>query len=129
LHHTFYAHGDAEKISWVIQTNECRAEQSRTHAEMYKCKVTTIQSKCIALHVGLFWGIGMFIIKNGDSLKIMLDEKTMYDHLTSSSNIEDVMVDKKIHFIKQLIAQRKLEVKFEMIDTDRNLAKEISRQN
>ena len=90
---------------------------------MYKGKVTDIQSKYIALHVGLFWGIGVFIIKNEDSVKIMLDEKIMYDHLTSNSEIEDAMIVKKIHFIKQLIAQRKLEIKFELIGTDGNLAR------
>ena len=123
MHHVFYSDGDAEQISWVIQTNESKAEQNRIHAEMYKGKVTDIQSKYIALHVGLFWGIGVFIIKNEDSIKIMLDEKIMHDHLTSNLEIEDAMIVKKIHFIKQLIAQRKLEIKFEMIDTDANLAR------
>ncbi|QMU53605.1 MAG: hypothetical protein GKS07_00960 [Nitrosopumilus sp.] len=123
MHHIFYLDGDAEQISWVIQTNKSKAEQSRIHAEMYKGKVTDIQSKYIALHVGLFWGIGVFIIKNEDSIKIMLDEKIMHDHLTSSSEIEDSTIVKKIHFIKQLIAQRKLKIKFEMIDTGNNLAR------
>jgi len=44
--------------------------------------VTSLQSKYIALHVGLFWGIGIFIIKNEDIVKIKLDEKIMYDHLS-----------------------------------------------
>jgi hypothetical protein len=123
LHHVFYPNGNAEKISWIIQTDKSKAEQSRVHAEMYKDKVTNIQSKYIALHVGLFWGIGVFIIKNKDSIKIMLDEKTMYDQITSNSKIEDDMTSKKIHFIKQLIAQRKLEVEFELISVNDNLAR------
>ena len=123
MHHVFYPNGNAEKISWVIQTSESEAKQNRIHAEMYKDKVTTVQSKYIAVHVGLFWGIGTFIIKNEDSIKIMLDEKAMYDQITSSSKIEDELISKKIHFIRHLIAQRKLKVKFELIDTDRNLAR------
>jgi len=123
LHHIFYPNGNAEKISWVIQTNESISEQNRIHAEMYKNKVTDIQSKYIALHVGLFWGIGVFIIKNKDSIKIMLDEKTMYDQIVHDSETEDDIISKKAHFIKQIIAQRKLEVKFELISTDHNLAK------
>ena len=123
MNHVFYPNGNAEKISWVIQTNESKAEQSRVHAEMYKDKVTNIQSKYIALHVGLFWGIGVFIIKNKDSIKIMLDEKTMYDQITSNSKIEDDMTSKKIHFIKHLIAQRKLDVEFELISVNDNLAR------
>ena len=123
MDHNFYLDGNAEKISWVIQTNESKAEQNRIHAEMYKNKVTNIQSKYIALHVGLFWGIGVFIIKNDDSIKIMLDEKIMYEHLTSNMKINDITVDKKIHFIKQLIAQRKLQVTYEIIDPENNVAK------
>ena len=123
MHHVFYPNGNAEKISWVIQTNESKAEQNRVHAEMYKGKVTNIQSKYIALHVGLFWGIGTFIIKNEDDIKIRLDEKTMYDQITLKVKIDDDMASKKIHFIKQLIAQRKLKVEFELIDVDDNLAR------
>lgn len=123
MHHDFYIDGTAEKISWVIQTNESKAEQSRMHVEMYKNHVTNIQSKYIALHVGLFWGIGTFIIKNDDSIKIMLDEKIMYEHLTTDIKIKDITVDKKIHFIKQLIAQRKLKVAYEIISPDSNIAR------
>lgn len=123
MHHVFYPNGNAEKISWLIQTNESKAEQNRVHVEMYKDKVTNIQSKYIALHVGLFWGIGVFIIKNEDSIKIMLDEKTMYDQITSNSKIDDDVASKKIHFIKQLIAQRKLKVEFELINVNDNLAR------
>ena len=34
-----------------------------------------MQSKYVALHVALFWGIGTFNIKNKDSIKIKLDKK------------------------------------------------------
>ena len=100
MHHIFYSNGDAEKISWVIQTNDSKAGQNRIHAEIYKNKVTNLQSKYIALHVGLFWGIGVFIIKNEDHIKIKLDEKTMYHQFTSNSKVEDSVIVKKIYFIK-----------------------------
>ena len=123
MYHVFYSDGNAEKISWVIQTGDSKVEQNRIHAEIYKNKVTNLQSKYIALHVGLFWGIGVFIIKNEDHDKIKLDEKIMYDQFTSNSKVEDSIIVKKTHFIKQLIAQRKLEIKFELISTDDNLAR------
>ena len=123
MYHVFYLDGNAEKISWVIQTEDSKVEQNRIHAEIYKNKVTNLQSKYIALHVGLFWGIGVFIIKNEDHVKIKLDEKIMYDQFTSNSKVEDSINVKKIYFIKQLIAQRKLEIKFELISTDDNLAR------
>ncbi|HIE46261.1 MAG TPA: hypothetical protein EYP96_00495 [Nitrosopumilus sp.] len=81
-----------------------------------------MQSKYIALHVGLFWGIGVFIIKNKDSIKIKLDEKIMYENFTLDKKIEDELIIKKIKFIRQLIKQRKLQIEFEKIDTDENLA-------
>ena len=91
--------------------------------DIYKDKVTSLQSKYVALHVGLFWGIGVFIIKNEDDIKIKLDEKIMYDQLTSNPKIEDEFIEKRIQFIRQLIKQRKLKIEFELVDTDKNLAR------
>ncbi len=125
LQHIFYSDGNTKKISWVIKTNDTIVNQDRIHAEMYKDKVTNIQSKYIALHVGLFWGIGVFIIKNEDSIKIKLDEKIMYNHFTVNSKIEDELIQKRIQFIRQLVKQRKLKVDFEIIDKSNNLASNI----
>ena len=123
MYHAFYSDGNTKKISWVIQTKDSIVKQNRDHADIYKNKVTSLQSKYIALHVGLFWGIGIFIIKNEDIVKIKLDEKIMYDHFTSNLKIEDEFIEKRIQFIRQLIEQRKLKIEFEMIDSDKNLAK------
>ena len=123
MHHIFYLDGNTEKIAWVIKTDDSKVEQSRIHAEMYKNKVTNIQSKYIALHVGLFWGIGIFIIKNEDHIKIRLDEKVMYDQFVFNSKIEDDIIIKKKYFIRQLTSQRKLKIEFELIEKVDNLAK------
>ncbi len=123
MHHVFYSDGNTKKISWVIQTRDSIVEQKRDHAEIYKDKVTSLQSKYIALHVGLFWGVGVFIIKNRDIIKIKLDEKIMYDHFTSNLKVEDEFIEKRIQFIKQLIEQRKLNIEFQMIDTKKNAAR------
>ena len=122
MQHIFYSDGNTKKISWVIKTNDIIVNQDRIHVEMYKDKVTNIQSKYIALHVGLFWGIGVFIIKNEDSIKIKLDEKVMYNHFTVNSKIEDELIQKRIQFIRQLVKQRKLKIDFEIIDKSNNLA-------
>ena len=123
MHHIFYLDGDARKISWIIQTSDSVVEQNREHVEIYKDKVTNLQSKYVALHVGLFWAIGVFIIKNEDTIKIKLDEKIMYDQLTTNLKIEDEFIKKRIQFIRQLIEQRKLKIEFELIDAGKNLAK------
>ncbi len=125
MHHVFYSVGNTKKISWVIQTRDSIVEQNRDHAEIYKDKVTSLQSKYIALHVGLFWGIGIFIMKNEDIIKIKLDERIMYDNFISNSKIEDEFIEKRIQLIRQLIKQRKLKIEFEMIGTDENLARKI----
>ena len=122
MHHVFYSDGNAKKISWRIETNDSVAEQHRDHVDIYLDRVTELQSKYIALHVGLFWGIGVFIIKDGDSVRIKLDEKMMYEHFTSNSSIEDELIKKRMQFIQQLIKQRQLKTEFEFINASENLA-------
>ena len=92
--------------------------------DLYRDKVTTLQSRYISLHIGLFWGIGIFLIKNGDTVKIKLDEKIMFDQITSNLEINDKLIGKRIQFIKQLVNQRKIKIQFELIDRRENLAKE-----
>ncbi len=123
MHHVFYSDGNTKKISWVIQTDDSKIEQSRNHVSMYKDKLTDLQSKYVALHIGLFWGIGMFIIKNEDIVKIKCDDEIMFDQFMSESKIKDQFIQKRIQFIRQLIVQRKLKVKFESISIGKNLAK------
>ena len=123
MNHVFYSDGNAKKISWVIETNDSRVEQNRNHVDIYKDKVTELQSKYVALHIGLFWGIGIFIIKNQDSIKIKIDDKIMFNQITTDSKIEDEFVQKRTQFIKQLIKQRELKIKFEFIGIEENLAK------
>lgn len=125
MQHVFYSDGNAKKISWLIQTKNSKVEQIREHAEIYRDKVTNLQSKYIALHVGLFWGIGTFTIKNEDSLIIKLDNKVMYEQLTLSKKNTDEFIEKRTHFIRQFISQRKLKVQYELIDKEKNLSKKI----
>ena len=80
-----YFDGDLKKISWVILTGGQELAQSRVHVEKYKDKITKIQSKYVALHIALFWGIGTFKIKNEDNVKIKLDEEGMFDQLNSKT--------------------------------------------
>jgi hypothetical protein len=123
LHHVFYSDGNAKKVSWVIQTGDSIIDQNRDHADIYKNKVTDLQSKYVALHIGLFWGIGTFIIKNEDSVKIKFDDKEMFNQFTTNSKIKDEFIQKRMQFIKQLVNQRKLEIQFKLINVDENLAK------
>lgn len=98
------------------------AEQFRDHADIYLDKVTNLQSKYIALHVGLFWGIGVFIIKNGDTIKIMLDSDEMIYHLSSNNLSNDNLIEQKKKFIQQLADQRSLQFEFEKIEQSENIS-------
>jgi hypothetical protein len=82
MDHLCFCDDNEKRISWIIQDNETKFEQTRDHAKIYLDKISKEQSKYIALHVRIFWGIGRFVIKNGDAVKIMLDLKPMYEHLT-----------------------------------------------
>jgi hypothetical protein len=125
LEHIFFCDGNTKGISWTIQTGESKVEQKREHADMYVNKITDEQSKYIALHVGIFWGIGTFRIKNGDTVNVMLDVKTMYDHLVNNSKSFDDFIEARTDFINQLIAQRKLDIHYHLIDSKENLASNI----
>ena len=120
-----YLDGNLRKISWVIQTNQSIISQNRKHTENYKDKITKIQSKYVALHVALFWGIGTFNIKNEDSIKIKLDEEIIYQQLKMKIPIQDEFIKNKIKFIENFIKQRKLKVRFEKINFEKNLATKI----
>jgi len=125
LEQILYLDGNLRKISWVIQTNQSIISQNRKHTENYKDKITKIQSKYVALHVALFWGIGTFNIKNEDSIKIKLDEEIIYQQLKMKIPIQDEFIKNKIKFIENFIKQRKLKVKFEKINFEKNLATKI----
>ena len=120
MNHVFYSDGNLTKISWIIQTEDTSVEQSREHVEIYKNRITDLQSKYVALHIGLFWGIGVFIIKNEDSLKIKIDEKPMFDQLNGDEKTNDEFIQNRIKFINQLISQRKLKVQYELINQEAN---------
>ena len=102
--------------------------QNRKHVESYKNKITVIQSKYVALHVALFWGIGTFNIKNEDQVKIKLDEKVIYQQLKNEIIVHDEFIKNKIKFIENFIKQRKLKVEFEIIGLENNKATKILNQ-
>jgi hypothetical protein len=122
MEHVYFFDGNKKRISWVVQNEKTNIEQHREHAENYLDLVSVEQSKYIALHVGIFWCIGVFIIKNGDIIKIMLDSRSMYEHLSNNTASTDTFIEIRTGFIKQLIDQRKLVIKYELITPEQNIA-------
>ena len=129
MEHTYYFDGDQKKISWVIENSQARSEETRIHAEYFYDKVTIEQSKYIALHVGIFWGVGRFIIKNRDIVKVMLDQKTMFDRLVKNKLTDDAFIERRMRFIDQIIQQRDLDVRYQIIDPVENKANKLLLSN
>jgi len=105
----------------MIQNKDSSVEQKREHPDIYLNKVTIQQSKYIALHVGLFWGIGNFVFNKEDSITIKIDNKTMFDHLLRNKKHSDGLINTRTFFISQLINQKKLKINYELIDAAKNL--------
>lgn len=122
MEHVFYLDGNSKMISWTIENSETKTDQTRTHAENYYDMVSVEQSKYIALHVGIFWGIGRFVIKNGDTVNVMLDLKSMFDHLAENKIADDPLIASKIRFIQQLVDQRELQIRYHLIEQQKNKA-------
>lgn len=118
----YFCDGDQKRISWVIQNDNSKVEQFREQPEIYLDKVSNMQSKYIALHAGIFWCIGRFIIKNGDTVNVKLDSKPMFEHLTGNNISADSFIETRTNFLNQLIDQRKLIVKYELIEPQQNIA-------
>lgn len=125
MEHVLYFDGNAKRISWVIRTQEASKEQSRDHADIFLDRVTDLQSKYIALHVGLFWSIGVFIVKNGDTVKIKLDSDEMISHLLTDAKSQDRLVEDRKKFINQLATQRNLKLEYEKIIAAQNVASKM----
>ncbi len=125
MKHTLFSDGNQKRISWVIQSDDSSEEEERDHVEEYLDKVTSEQSKYIALHVGIFWGIGRFVIQNEDTVNVMLDSKSMYKHLTEDNENTDEFIEKRTWYLKELIKQRKLNIKYHLIEPTEDLATKL----
>jgi len=125
LEHILFADGNLKKISWTVKTDDSINEQIREHVEQYLDKVTSEQSKYIAVHVGIFWSIGRFIIKNEDTVNVMLDSKKMFEHLSQKKDSSDEFIQNRTWFLNELIKQRKLKVHYHLINPEENLAKKL----
>jgi hypothetical protein len=125
MEHVLYSDGNAKRICWTIKTDSGAVDQFREHADIFLDQVTDLQSKYIALHVGLFWSIGVFIIKNGDTVKIMLDSDEMRAHLSGDSESQDRLAESRKRFINQLADQRNLKLEYEKITPQNNISTKL----
>lgn len=123
--HTIFCDGNAKRICWTIQTDQNTVDQFREQAEIYVDQVTNLQATYIALHVAIFWGIGVFIIKNGDTIKIQLESDEMIKHLTTDQTYDNKLIEDKKKFINMLSEQRSLTYQYEKITHEQNISSKM----
>ncbi len=129
MEHELFFDGTTSEYSWSIKTEDKTANQIREHPPAYlsggKLDVkNNLESKFIALHVGIYWGLGVFIIKDSDTVNVMCDSKEMYEVLVNNQKIDSQIINDKIHFINQLTDHRNLKINFRVIEPETNLATE-----
>ena len=118
---SLYSDGDHRTIAWGIRTPDKTLLQWRAQAGIYHNAISTMQSRFVALHVGLFWGIGVFAIQNGDVVNLMIDDQAMRTYL-KSRHTGDGFIDGRIRSIDLLISQRSLNVSIYGIEPSQNVA-------
>jgi len=74
--------------------------------------------------VGIYWGLGVFIIKDFDKIHVMCDSKEMYEILIQKNKTLNQIIDDKIHFINQLVDHRNLKVEYHLIEPTKNISTE-----
>ena len=127
MKHDIFFDGNMKEYSWSIKTGNEIADQIREHPPAYlsggKLDIkNNEESKFVALHVGIYWGLGVYIIKDHDIVNIMCDSKTMYEILRRDNNSDDQIINDKIHFINQLVEHRNLKINYQFIESKKNIA-------
>ena len=129
MEHELFFDGNLKEYSWSIKTGKEIANQIREHPAAYlsggKLEIKNKEeSKFVALHVGIYWGLGVFIIKDFDKIHVMCDSKEMYEILMQRHKTLNQIIDDKIHFINQLVGHRNLKLEYHLIEQTKNIATE-----
>jgi len=129
MEHELFFDGNLNEYSWSIKTGKEVVNQIREHPPAYlsggKLKIqNNEESRFVALHVGIYWGLGVFIIKDFDKIHVMCDSKEMYEILIQQYKTENQIIDDKIHFINQLVGHRNLKLEYRLINPTKNISTE-----
>ena len=129
MEHELFFDGNLKEYSWSIKTGKEIINQIREHPAAYlsggKLDIKNKEeSRFVALHVGIYWGLGVFIIKDFDKIHAMCDSKEMYEILIQQYKTENQIIDDKIHFINQLVGHRNLKLEYHLINPTKNISME-----
>ena len=129
MEHELFFDGNLKEYSWSIKTGKEIVSQIREHPPAYlsggKLEIQNKEeSRFVALHVGIYWGLGVFTIKDFDKIHVMCDSKEMHEILIQQCKTENQIIDDKIHFINQLVGHRNLKLEYRLINPTKNIATE-----
>ena len=127
MEHDIFFDGNVKEYSWSIKTNDKVADQIREHPPAFhsggKLDIkNNEESRFVALHVGIYWGLGVNIIKNNDVVNVMCDSKIMFEIMTGAEKIDNDIINDKVYFINQLTNLRKLKLNYQLIESKENIA-------
>ena len=127
MEHDIFFDGNVKEYSWSIKTNDKVADQIREHPPAFRSGgkldiKNNEESRFVALHVGIYWGLGVNIIKDNDVINVMCDSKIMFEIMTGAEKIDNDIIKNKVYFINQLTNLRKLKLNYQLIESKENIA-------
>ena len=127
MEHEIFFDGNTKEYSWSIKTENNIADQIREHPPAFrsggKLNITdNEESKFVALHVGIYWGLGVNIIKDNDVVNVMCDSEIMFGIMTKGEKNDNEIINDKVYFINQLTNLRKLKINYQFIESRKNIA-------
>ena len=127
MEHEIFFDGNTKEYSWSIKTENNIADQIREHPPAFrsggKLNITNNEeSKFVALHVGIYWGLGVNIIKDNDVVNAMCDSEIMFGIMTKGEKSDNEIINDKVYFINQLTNLRKLKINYKFIESRKNIA-------
>ena len=127
MEHDIFFDGNVKEYSWSIKTKDKVADQIREHPPAFRSGgkldiKNNEESRFVALHVGIYWGLGVNIIKDNDVINVMCDSKIMFEIMTGEEKIDNDIINDKVYFINQLTNLRKLKLNYQLIESKENIA-------
>ena len=127
MKHDIFFDGNVKEYSWSIKTGAKIADQIREHPPAFRSGgkldiKNDDESRFVALHVGIYWGLGVNIIKDNDKVNVMCDSRFMFEIMTKDEESDNQIIKDKVYFINQLTNFRNLKINYQFIESKKNIA-------
>jgi hypothetical protein len=127
MEHDIFFDGNVKEYSWSIKTGDKIANQIREHPPAFRSGgklniKNDEESRFVALHIGIYWGLGVNIIKDNDELNVMCDSDIMFGIMTKDEKSDNQIINDKVYFINQLTNLRRLKINYQLIESEKNIA-------